>query len=426
MDNVTHALAGLLIAECAYQLRHREAATDPERDAPASSRRRGRTITAIAAMVGANLPDADLLYSGAGGDPLAYMLHHRGYTHTVVLALVGAMALWAIALVILRRASRSALTGTDRSWLLATLVISTMSHLLLDWTNSYGIHPFWPFDSRWFYGDSVFIVEPWFWVVTIPTLVAASTSRLARGLLVLVLLAGLALAWWVSLVSVEAAAALSVGAVVAVLAVRALTPPARAFVSLGAWITVTVAMAAGTSVARATVAHAVHARATGAELLDVVVTPLPANPLCSAVITVERTGDRYVVQMARVSAAPALVNPGSCAVTGNGGPTFSASTRPSTRAVQWDREWSASIAELSLLRQTSCTTSAALRFLRVPVWRLEDASTVRIGDARFGGTAPGIVTLSVPRVQPNCPESVPPWTPPRSDVLQLPVTAPDR
>ena len=35
------------------------------------------------------------------------------------------------------------------------------SHALLDYTNSYGIRPFLPFDGRWFAADLVFIVDPW-------------------------------------------------------------------------------------------------------------------------------------------------------------------------------------------------------------------------------------------------------------------------
>ena len=35
------------------------------------------------------------------------------------------------------------------------------SHTLLDYTNSYGIRPFLPFDGRWFAADLVFIVDPW-------------------------------------------------------------------------------------------------------------------------------------------------------------------------------------------------------------------------------------------------------------------------
>jgi hypothetical protein len=38
-------------------------------------------------------------------------------------------------------------------------------HLAMDYTNSYGLHPWYPFNARWFYGDMVFIVEPLFWVV---------------------------------------------------------------------------------------------------------------------------------------------------------------------------------------------------------------------------------------------------------------------
>ena len=77
--------------------------------------------------------------------------------------------------------------------------MSTFSHLVLDWTNSYGVHPFWPFDDRWRYGDAVFIVEPWLWVVSVPALVAASSARTVRGLLSLVLLGGVVLAWRVDL-----------------------------------------------------------------------------------------------------------------------------------------------------------------------------------------------------------------------------------
>jgi inner membrane protein len=418
MDNLTHALAGLLIAECALQVRSRRVPVQGAVGEPAP--RSLRTTVAISSLVAANLPDFDLLYTGAGADSLAYMLHHRGHTHTVLVALVGAAMLWVISLAFLRWRATSPLTGSDTRWLLATLTISTLSHLILDWTNSYGVHPFWPLDSRWFYGDAVFIVEPWFWVVTIPTLVSAYRSRVARVLLSVALIAGLALAWWVPLVSAGAAAALTAGAALMVLSIRAMKPSARALTSLGAWVTVTLGMATGSRVARANATHAVQQSAPGAELLDIVVTPLPANPLCNTIITVERTGDRYVVQMARVSAVPGLVKPNACPVASTGGPTFTASTRRSTRSVHWDRQWSASISELALLRASSCATDAALRFLRVPVWEMRGTSVVRLGDARFGGTAPGILSLSVPRVQSECVVPVPPWPPPRSDVLRKP------
>jgi inner membrane protein len=39
------------------------------------------------------------------------------------------------------------------------------SHPLLDWTNSYGVRPFLPWDGRWIYGDILFVVDPWVWLV---------------------------------------------------------------------------------------------------------------------------------------------------------------------------------------------------------------------------------------------------------------------
>ena len=417
MDNLTHALAGLLIAECALQFRRRQRDTLMVRDGGADAPGRLRPTVAISSLVAANLPDFDLLYTGFGADSLAYMLHHRGYTHTVLIALAGAVALWAIAVAVQRWRTTSPLSRGDRRWLLATLTVSTLSHLVLDWTNSYGVHPFWPLDSRWFYGDSVFIVEPWFWVVTIPMLVAGYSSGVARALLSLALIAGLGLAWFVPLVSAGAAAMLTAGAVLAVIAARALQPSTRPIAALGAWITVTLTMVTGSSIARSAATRAVLEVAPEVELLDMVVTPLPTNPLCSTVVTVERSGDRYGVQIARVSAAPGLVDPARCAVTGNGGPTFTASTRRSSAAVHWDRQSSASIRELVALRRSSCAVAAALRFLRVPAWQPLNATELQLGDARFGGAAPGILSLRAPRTSDACSIPVVPWTPPRADLL---------
>jgi inner membrane protein len=208
MDNVTHSLAGLLVAEAAVRIRTRHTGAEPSA--------RFRTVAAISSMLTANLPDADLFYSGTGGDRLTYMLHHRGHTHTVVGVILGAVLMWGAASLVWRWHARAAPERADVRWLFGLLLVSSVSHLVLDWTNSYGVHPFWPFNNRWFYGDSVFIVEPWLWVVSVPALVAANRSRVARVLLSLVLLAGLALVWRVDLVSAGAAALLTLGATLSV------------------------------------------------------------------------------------------------------------------------------------------------------------------------------------------------------------------
>jgi hypothetical protein len=39
--------------------------------------------------------------------------------------------------------------------------------LLLDWTNNYGLRPFFPFNPRWYAGSFVFIAEPVIWALLI-------------------------------------------------------------------------------------------------------------------------------------------------------------------------------------------------------------------------------------------------------------------
>jgi inner membrane protein len=50
-------------------------------------------------------------------------------------------------------------------WLYLTALIAALSHLLLDWTNNYGVRPFFPFNPRWYAGSFVFIFEPILWVL---------------------------------------------------------------------------------------------------------------------------------------------------------------------------------------------------------------------------------------------------------------------
>ena len=409
MDNVTHSLAGLVIAEAALRLRARLGEAEPSP--------RARSVAALSSMVVANLPDADLFYTGLGGDRLAYMLHHRGYTHTVPAALLGALLAWGVVWLLLRWRGGSAPSRADARWLCGLLVVSALSHLVLDWTNSYGVHPWWPFDDRWIYGDAVFIVEPWLWVVSVPMLVAATRSRVARVLLSLVLVVGLALAWRVSLVSTAAAASLTAGAVLVVLLARVTSAGTRALVAVTGWVLVTLVMAAGSASARAATIRAVRVADPRADLLDVVVSPLPANALCMSVVTVERSGASYRVVTARASAAP-WVAAARCGVRDRPRAGFASSSRRSTSNVQWDGEWSAPVAELATLARESCPALAALRFIRAPLWRALDDSTVMLGDARYGDASGGGFTdVRVPRRSSRCPASVPPWTPPRADLI---------
>ena len=46
-----------------------------------------------------------------------------------------------------------------------------LRHILLDFTNNYGVRPFWPFFEKWYSWDIVFIVEPLLLILLIGGLV---------------------------------------------------------------------------------------------------------------------------------------------------------------------------------------------------------------------------------------------------------------
>ena len=117
-------------------------------------------------LIGANLPDIDAL--AYFGGPYADLAVRRGWTHGILalavlpLVLTGAMLL---AGRLARRLNGSVLpSGTSPRELLLLATVSIVSHPILDTLNTYGVRWLMPFDGRWFYGDAVFIVDPWLWL----------------------------------------------------------------------------------------------------------------------------------------------------------------------------------------------------------------------------------------------------------------------
>jgi inner membrane protein len=312
--------------------------------------------------------------------------------------------------------ARQSLHTAESRWLLGLLLVSMLSHLALDFTNSYGVHPFWPFDNHWYYGDAVFIVEPWLWIVSLPALIAASRLRVARVLLLIVLLGGLLLAVRSSMVNRWAAVALIVVAVaLSVLAPR-VRPRTRTAVAVGCWVVVTLLFVTGTRVVRAGIVQTLRSR-SNVEVLDVVVSPQPANPLCVTAIAVTRANGTYTVQYVKGSPWPAVMRAKRCHDERVGDmPVMTSYNR--FGELEWGAEWSAPVSQIATYARESCPALATLRFMRVPMWRTLNDSTVIIGDARYGGASGGFSTMSVPRHSTTCPRGTPPWIPPRADLLR--------
>ena len=147
MENLTHTIVGLMLARVGL-----------EKTTP-----RGAAMM----MLAANAPDIDAVFWFGG--TLKYLEYHRTYAHSLVF-----LPLVALLPMLLARASFS-----WRSW--AASMAGVLSHLLLDWTNPYGIPLALPLSGHRFRLDAVNIVDFWIWGILLGALAAAALSRLVSG-----------------------------------------------------------------------------------------------------------------------------------------------------------------------------------------------------------------------------------------------------
>ena len=170
MDNLTHSLIGLTAAKAGL-----------EKLSP------GATVLCVLA---ANAPDADII-TGILGDRWIYLRHHRGITHSIVGALAIAIALplifYASDLLIARIRRRP--PSVKLIGLLLASLVATATHPFMDWTNNYGLRPFLPWSSQWFYGDFLFVIDPALWL-TLGGAAFLLTSHNKKKLAVWLLLGG--------------------------------------------------------------------------------------------------------------------------------------------------------------------------------------------------------------------------------------------
>jgi inner membrane protein len=419
VDNLTHALAGMLVAEAAVQLRS-VAQNAPAAPTPAPSRAQAsswRSAAYVVSVASNNLPDLDFLWSGVTARPFGYLLHHRGHSHTVLAAVAFALLL-AGAVVAFTRGWRAAWSSADYRWMFALCLAGPLVHIAMDASNNYGTHPFWPFYRGWFYGDAVFIVEPFFWAAGIPPLILAARSAITRFTLLVVLVLGVGVTFFVRFVPTPMAVALALVALACAGAAWRAAPCRRALLGVGACLAVAASFFAASSVAVAAVGAALG---KGTELFDVIATPMPANPLCFMALTVERRGGDYLARRATVATWPSLFPAPRCPDTEER-PTarFGPNTAADTPSVHWRGEYVAPLARLVALQRDNCQAAALLRFLRAPYWVDDDDGTLIMGDLRYD-RSPGLdfSDARIERQPTSCPAAVPSWTPPRHDLFDL-------
>jgi inner membrane protein len=181
MEPITHLMTGAILSRAGF---NRKAA-----------------YATVAMTLAAEAPDLDTLWSIRG--PIAAFQHHRGWTHTLLgIPLEAAIVTGAFWLYHRWRSNRNEVRSQPEPtppfdptttplphhhapirWglLYCFSLIALLSHLLLDWTNNYGIRPFFPFNPHWYSGSIVFIFEPVIFLLLLLALIAPSLFGLINS-----------------------------------------------------------------------------------------------------------------------------------------------------------------------------------------------------------------------------------------------------
>jgi inner membrane protein len=302
---------------------------------------RRTALGTVTLLIGANLPDIDIL--AYLGGPAADLAFRRGWTHGVLALLLLPPLLTGLMLLVdrtARRMARSALpsTASPRELLLFSS-ISIVSHPILDTLNTYGVRWLMPFDGRWFYGDVLFIVDPWLWLALGLGVLLSRRRRDGHGF------------------------------------PADPTRPAR--LALGFTVVYATVMALSGMAARRVALEELR-RSTGAPIERLMLSPLPATPFRRALVAAQ--GDRYVVGRFHWLDSP-RVEPGSLRTYPR--------ARPAHPAID-------AAAATPLGRRF-------LGWARFPTYRVEEGGaagfTVHIVDLRYAdrpGVSFGAVSIPVP------------------------------
>ena len=373
MDNLTHALVGAALSKSGL-----------ERVTP---------LATATLVVAANAPDVDVLsYTQGQWFALSF---RRGITHGIPALIVlpwlvaGLMTVWDIGV---RRRRQPDRPPTRFFSLLSLSYIGVLTHPVLDWMNTYGMRWWLPFDGRWSYGDSLFIIDPWLWLL-LGTAVALAWPRSRLGSVGWLALAGVTTtliartdlipgsskAVWVAVVFMAALARMlgrprtpTDGARLA----RGLTAGAVAYILF---------MVVSHRVAVGDVRGALESSVIG-DAQAIMIGPRPADPMGSEVLV--RTDDLYVRGSHDWTDSPRAAFLGE-----NRFPRMEVAPGVSSRAAE------AAVAEA----RAHPDVARYLVWSRFPYWQVRPAEggvSVRVGDARFPGTG-GLAGLSVLVPGPN-------------------------
>jgi len=400
LDNVTHSLIGVVIAD---SIVHR-----PGVQKRITEIKGLKTAIYMTAIFGSNLPDADLITRFFRKDAaFSYLLDHRGWTHTVVAIPILAFICLAFGAIF---ASFRLLTRRERWGMLGVGAVGLCFHIFADSWNEYGVHPFAPFYNRWFYGDFIFIVEPWLWAAVLPLLLVKERTRPVKVIAILGYVVMLALMIKTAVIPVSLIIGYFVLAAFLGFMIFRTAGSRRWIASVMGIVAALGIFHSSSYLARGKVEQGFASQRPFEKIVQLASSPMPTNPLCWRFVVASRDkeSDDYLARAGTVSLAPERFPAAECQTLMAPRGLVSDGIAPTSEirffnspALVWAKEFRGSIAEMRKLWRENCGFQSLLRFARIPFWinpsQSVPAEGLVAGDLRYdrGGGRASFATHTV-------------------------------
>lgn len=411
MDNITHSLTGAAIAE-AYIPRD-------------SKIPRGSLL--LASALANNAPDFEAIWTSyIMPGKLGYLLFHRGHSHTLLgwpfLSLFFILSFW-----LFFKFRKKSLPREYWVCLITLCFVGPPVHLFLDYVGNYGLHPFWPWNNNWFYGDSLFIIDPLVWFLYSGTLFYVCQNKILKGVFATHIVLTFLLLMLIPFIPWSVASFQILLGILIMVALLRIPAHWRMRAGYSVLVLYFLFSFGVSSHVRSEVIKSVEAEQLfpKEQVQDVILSPYPANPLCWRAIVVRADDAEDIYELwSGYYTLPGIPNEEAslCSLGASFAPNIVLEfikPRGDTHT-RWLHVWRNELSTLRELREKSCHFEAFLHYSRAPAWKI-DRDTVHISDLRYDRNQEvGFAEMTVPitRQSEKCPPPrLPVWHGPRMRLL---------
>lgn len=420
MDNLTHSLVGYTIAKVAKHSNNSSLNKIFEN-------KKHSFFLFFTSIFAANFPDLDLIYNLYDPSALGYLVHHRGHTHTFIYAIPQTLLALIFFSIIFRI--------KDKSVLLVGFILVLVNicvHISLDALNMYGVHPFYPFDNRWYYGDRVFIIEPWIWFSLLPiALTPFKKINSLKTLYVVFFITIIVLAFKIKMLVLGTSIFLVLYFLTLLYFYQKIEERTKVFMSLGfVFIFLLSFMVEGVRTEKF-LSHAFsetseYANITQEKLVEYVISPYPGNPFCWDILVIRTNEhDGYFVGWGRYQSSQVFGFECPDGMNRHKEPILSELSLKTSdnvfnlnliKEVMWSKDYVSS-QKIIFTTKNDCRLEAWFQFVRVPY--LTDSGDYI--DLRFSDPEESrrrdFTRLNLDTYSDGCVRMPAPWVSPRKDLL---------